>query len=101
VTWGVEANVVERFTAAGIPAERISCVPDTWHFIAPGTPSDLLATFRDYYGPTMNAFAAAAADGRADDLQRQLETLFNTENVSRVKDTTSIPATFLRVTVER
>jgi SAM-dependent methyltransferase len=101
VTWGVETNVVERFTAAGVPADRISCVADTWHFTAPGTPSDLLAIFRDYYGPTMNAFAAAAADGRADELQQELEALFNTQNVSRVKDTTSIPATFLRVTVER
>jgi SAM-dependent methyltransferase len=101
VTWGVETNVVERFTAAGVPADRISCVADTWHFTAPGTPADLLAIFRDYYGPTMNAFAAAAADGRAGELQQELETLFNTQNVSRVKDTTSIPATFLRVTVER
>jgi SAM-dependent methyltransferase len=99
VTWGVETNVVERFTAAGVPADRISCVADTWHFTAPGTPADLLAIFRDYYGPTMNAFAAAAADGRAGELQQELETLFNTQNVSRVKDTTSIPATFLRVTV--
>src|SRR5690242_13523439 len=101
VTWGVETNVVERFTAAGIPAERISCVPDTWHFNSPGTPSDLLAIFRDFYGPTMNAFEAAAASGRADDLQRELETLFHEQTVSRVKDATSIPATFLRVTVER
>jgi SAM-dependent methyltransferase len=101
VTWGVEANVVERFGAAGIPAEHISCVPETWHFNAPGTPSDLLAIFRDYYGPTMNAFEAAAADGRRDDLQRELETLFNAQNVSRTRDRTSIPATFLRVTVQR
>jgi SAM-dependent methyltransferase len=101
VTWGVEANVVERFGAAGIPAERVSCVPETWHFKAAGTPSDLLAIFRDYYGPTMNAFEAAAADGRADDLQRELEALFVAQNESRVKDTTSIPATYLRVTVER
>jgi SAM-dependent methyltransferase len=101
VTWGVEANVTERFGAAGIPAERISCVAETWHFNSPGTPSDLLATFRDYYGPTMNAFEAATADGRRDDLQRELETLFATQNVSRTRDRTSIPATYLRVTVDR
>jgi SAM-dependent methyltransferase len=101
VTWGVESNVVERFGAAGIPAERISSVPDTYHFNFAGTPSELLATFRTYYGPTMNAYAAAEADGRSDDLQRELEALFNAQNVSRERGTTSIPATFLRVTVAR
>jgi SAM-dependent methyltransferase len=101
MTWGVESDVLERFGAAGIPAEHVSCVPDTYHFNYGGTPSELLATFRRYYGPTMNAFDAAAADGRTDDLQRELETLFNTQNVSRVRGTTAIPATFLRVTVER
>ena len=47
----------------------------------------------------MNAFAAAEADGREDDLQAELEELFNEQNTS--DDGTSIPATFLRVTVER
>ena len=101
MTWGIERDVLERFGAAGIPAERVSCVRDTYHFNYAGTPSELLATFRRYYGPTMNAFDAAAADGKTDDLQRELETLFNTQNVSRVRGTTAIPATFLRVTVER
>ena len=40
-------------------------------------PADFLAVFRDYYGPTMNAFEAAEASGRADDLLRELEALFN------------------------
>jgi hypothetical protein len=47
----------------------------------------------------MNAFDAASADGRAADLQAELETLFDEQN--RGNGTTSIPATFLRVTVER
>jgi SAM-dependent methyltransferase len=101
MTWGVESDVLERFGAAGIPAGNVSCVRDTYHFNYPGPPTELVAAFRLYYGPTMNAFDAAAADGRTDDLQRELETLFNTQNVSRVRGTTAIPATFLRVTVER
>ena len=55
--------------------------------------------FRTYYGPTMNAFEAAAADGREADLQAELEALFNAQNTSPNEDATSIPATFLRVTV--
>jgi len=47
----------------------------------------------------MNAFEAAEKNGRAADLQRELEELFTSQNKSPNKDTTSIPATFLRVTV--
>ena len=47
----------------------------------------------------MNAFEAAEANGREADLQNELEVLFNAQNVSPSKDATSIPATFLRVTV--
>jgi SAM-dependent methyltransferase len=99
VTWGVEETVTERFTGAGIPEDRISCERDTWTFATPGPPSELVAIFRDYYGPTMNAFAAAEADGRKDDLQAQLDSLFEQHNTS--EDGTSIPATFLRVTVQK
>jgi ubiquinone/menaquinone biosynthesis C-methylase UbiE len=101
ITWGVESNVVERFGAAGIPAEKISCVPETYTFNYPAPPTELLATFRQYYGPTMNAFEAAAKDRREADLQRELQALFEEQNKSADKNATSIPATFLRVTVSR
>src|SRR5205823_7204714 len=39
MTWGVESNVIERFTAAGIPKENISFERDTFTFNFPGTPS--------------------------------------------------------------
>jgi len=55
--------------------------------------------FRDYYGPTMNAFAAAEQNGKSAELQRELEALFERQNTSGSAATTSIPATFLRVTV--
>ena len=99
MTWGIESNVIERFAAAGVPAEKISFVRDTFTFNFPGAPSELLVAFRKYYGPTMNAFDAAEKSGRADELQRELEALFNGQNKSPSKDATSIPATFLRVTV--
>jgi len=99
MTWGVEENVIERFTAAGVPAEHISFERDTYTFNFPGAPSELVGLFRAYYGPTMNAFDAAAAHGREDELKAELDDLFASKNTSTTEDVTSIPATFLRVTV--
>jgi SAM-dependent methyltransferase len=99
MTWGVEDNVTERFTGAGVPQEQISFERDTYTFNFPGTPSELLTAFRTYYGPTMNAFEAATANGREAELQAELEELFNSQNTSPNADATSIPAVFLRVTV--
>jgi SAM-dependent methyltransferase len=95
--WGGENNVIERFTAAGVPKENVSFTRDTFVFNFPGTPSELVDVFRKYYGPTMNAFEAAEKKGKAGELQKQLEELFNSQNKS--PEGTSIPATFLRVTV--
>ena len=99
MTWGVENNVIERFAGAGVPQGKISFVRDTYTFNFPGPPSELVDAFRKHYGPTMNAFEAAEKNGRAGDLQKELEALFNSQNKSPGKDATSIPATFLRVTV--
>jgi SAM-dependent methyltransferase len=97
VTWGVEDNVVERFTAAGGAREDIACERATYTFDFDGEPSELVAAFRDFYGPTMNAFEAASKDGREAELQSELEALFNEQNTAA--EGTSIPATYLRVTV--
>jgi ubiquinone/menaquinone biosynthesis C-methylase UbiE len=99
MTWGVESRVVERFAAAGVPKEKISFVRDTFTFNYPSAPAVLVDEFRKYYGPTMHAFDAAEKNGRAADLQKELETLFADQNESPNKNATSIPATFLRVTV--
>jgi len=101
MTWGIEGNVAERFAAAGVPKENVSFLKDSYTFHFPGPPSEFFAAFRKYYGPTMNAFDAAEKNGRADDLQKELEVLFNSQNKSPSKDSTSISATFLRVTVAR
>jgi hypothetical protein len=97
MTWGIESNVAERFGAAGVPARNISFARDTFTFNFPGTPSAFVDEFRKYYGPTMNAFEAAEKQGRAAELQKELEELFNSQNKSQ--NATMIPATFLRVTV--
>jgi SAM-dependent methyltransferase len=99
MTWGVEANVIERFASAGVPQGNVSFIRDTFTFNFPGAPTEFVDAFRNYYGPTMNAFEAAAKNGRADHLKKELDELFERQNSSQRHDTTSIPATFLRVTV--
>jgi ubiquinone/menaquinone biosynthesis C-methylase UbiE len=100
MTWGIESNVKERFGAAGVSAQKISFERDTFVFNFAGTPSEFVDAFRKFYGPTMNAFEAAEKNGRAPDLQKELEDLFNRENTSTDPGKTFIPATFLRVTVD-
>ena len=99
MTWGMENNVIERFSSAGVPREKLSFVKDTFTFNFAGSPSEFVSAFRKYYGPTMNAFEAAEKNGRAADLQKELEVLFDSQNKNSSKDATSIPANFLRVTV--
>lgn len=100
VTWGKEELVRERFGAAGIPQDRIQCERATYTFRHPGTPPSFLAIFRDYYGPTMNAFDAATQAGCREELQAELARLFDAENRAAGQGT-EIPATYLRVTVTK
>jgi SAM-dependent methyltransferase len=99
MTWGIESNVNERFEGSGVPREKISFIRDTYAFNFQGTPAEFVDAFRKYYGPTMNAFESAEKNSRAGELRTELEALFNSQNKSPSKDATSIPATFLRVTV--
>jgi len=101
MTWGVESNVLERFASAGITADKIAFARDTYTFNYGSSPAEFVAVFKAYYGPTMNAFEAAAKNGREEALQRELTELFERENRSGNTTTTKIPATFLRVTVTR
>jgi hypothetical protein len=97
--WGKEDEVTERFVQAGIAKEKISFLKNTFTFNAPYSPAGFVNVFKEYYGPTMNAFEAAEKNGNAEQLQEDLEALFNSQNKSADNNTTSIPATFLRVTV--
>jgi ubiquinone/menaquinone biosynthesis C-methylase UbiE len=99
MTWGVDTHILERFGQAGVPKENISMVKDTFHFTSPDKgPEDLIQSFRRYYGPTMNAYEAAEKNGKVEELHKQLLELGRSENTSS-NGGTSIPATFLRVTV--
>jgi SAM-dependent methyltransferase len=99
MTWGIEGNVIDRFGNAGVAPGNVSFVRDVCVFEFPCAPSEVVDAFRRYYGPTMSAFEAAEKNGRADDLKKELDVLFESQNTSARKDVTSIPATFLRATV--
>jgi SAM-dependent methyltransferase len=99
MTWGVPANVIERFGAAGIPAAAISCTPTPWIFAAPYAPAKFVEEFKNFYGPTMNAFDAAATNGKTEQLQQELTSLFNSQNKAGAGET-EITATYLQVVVQ-
>ena len=72
---------------------------DTYNFMSSDqSPSQFIDLFRRFYGPTMNAFEAAEKNGKVEELHKQLLELAKTQNRS-TNGGTSIPATFLRVTV--
>jgi len=99
MTWGVDTHIIERFGQAGVPKEKISMVKDTFSFTSPDKgPAHFIESFRRFYGPTMNAFEAAQKSGRVEELHQQLLELAQAQNKS-TDGSTSIPATFLRVTV--
>jgi ubiquinone/menaquinone biosynthesis C-methylase UbiE len=99
--WGVERQVKDRFGEAGVAPEDIRFSNETFLFEMSAPPSEFLSRFRYYYGPTMNAYEAAEKNGKGDQLHAELLDLFNRENQGGSPDRTSIPATFLKVTVTR
>ena len=101
MTWGSTPHILERFGAAGIASEAIGWERDTYVFDFKGTPAEFVDTFRQFYGPTMNAFDAAEKNGKAADLEKELVDMFAAHNQSKDPNRTSVSAGFMRVTVER
>jgi SAM-dependent methyltransferase len=97
MTWGDEEIVRERFAAAGVQNDDIEFERAAYVFRHAGPPLEFLATFREFYGPTMNAFDAAAIEGRENQLWDELAALFESQNRGGPWGT-EIPATFLKVT---
>jgi ubiquinone/menaquinone biosynthesis C-methylase UbiE len=99
MTWGVESHIVERFVQAGVARENIAMEKNTFLFRSPDkTPAEVIATFRKFYGPTMNAFEAADKSGKTEELNSELIALAEAHN-TKADGGTEIPATFLQVTV--
>jgi ubiquinone/menaquinone biosynthesis C-methylase UbiE len=99
MTWGVNAHIIERFAQAGVPKEKISMVKDTYCFISTGkSPAQFVELLERFYGPTMNAVESAQRSGKLEELHDQLLELAKEQNKT-ADGSTSIPATFLRITV--
>lgn len=96
--WGVEEHVAARFGDAGIPDHRIGFARDRFTFHCPGDAAHFIETFRRFYGPTMNAYAAAEQSGRAETLHRRLIELAEA-HATKTEHGIAVTATFLRVTV--
>lgn len=100
MTWGVESHVLERFEKAGVAPDRVSFARETYTFRHAGPPSEFVSNFKRWYGPTMNAFEAAAKVNREGELEKELVSLFESQNQAGSSARTTVPATFLRVTVK-
>jgi ubiquinone/menaquinone biosynthesis C-methylase UbiE len=99
MTWGVETHIIERFGQAGVPREKLSMVKDTYSFISTDkSAAQFVELLERFYGPTMNAVDAAQKNGKMEDLHKQLLELAKAQNKG-TDGSTSIPATFMRVTV--
>src|SRR6476646_3598325 len=100
MTWGVAAHIIARFGQAGVPQEKISMVKDIYRFVSADTsPTYIGELFTRFYGPTMNAFEAAQKVGKGEELSTQLVDLARAQNES-TNGGMSIPATYLRVTIQ-
>lgn len=74
-------------------------VKDTYSFIsAEKSPERFIELLERYYGPTMNAYDAAQKNGKVNELHAQLLELAKAQNKGG-DGSTSMPATFMRVTV--
>ena len=99
MTWGVDTHIIERFGQAGVPRENISMVKDTFYFKSPDkSPAQFVETLEQFYGPTMNAFEAAKQNEKGEEFHNLVVERAQSQNKSG-EGSTSMPATFLRVTV--
>lgn len=100
MTWGIESHIVDRFGQAGVRADQITMDKATFRFTAPDVdPTALINLFRNFYGPTMNAFDAAEKNGTQEALYRQLLDMAEAQNTS-TQGGVSIAATFMKITVQ-
>ena len=98
--YSILAQTQKTMPDFGVAKEKISMVKDTYFFQSPDqSPARFIQLFRNYYGPTMNAFEAAQKTGKSEELHKQLVELAMAQN-KNTNGGTLIPATFLRVTVQ-
>jgi SAM-dependent methyltransferase len=94
--WGQDAVVRERF---GAGARALRFTPRTAWFDLSISPADTVRFFKEYYGPTQQAFSAL--DGAArDGLRRDLEDLWTAHNLGD-RSRTIVSSAYVEVVIER
>ena len=92
VLWGDEQTVRERL---GYGLAELTLAKRQYLFSYPFSPSEVVAFFRQYYGPTNRAFASLDAAGQAQ-LRQELEALWTAHNRTGA-DCTTVYAEYLEV----
>ena len=92
VLWGDEATVRQRF-AQGV--SKLTLTQHKVNFEYPFSPREVVAFFRQYFGPTQATFARLDKAGQ-DSLGAQLEKLWD-ENNQATDGTTKVEAEYLDV----
>jgi SAM-dependent methyltransferase len=100
VRWGVEADVRERFAAAGIPDAQVRASGTRMCSISPARRRHFLEVFRDLLRPDDECLRGGLGERQGGRAAGELEALFAAQNTSKTPDRTTIPATFLRVSVQ-
>ena len=95
--WGDEATVIERLQH-GFTNVRLTRRIAMMRY--PFPPAETVEFFRQYYGPTLKAFAALEADAQAA-LQRDLVELQTANNIAKTSGTTEVAAEYLEVVATR
>ena len=93
--WGTEPHIVSLF---GPQADAIHCIRKQFNFRYRSS-AHWIQVFRDYYGPTLKAFAALDAGKRAS-LQRDITDLLERLNTAG-KHSLVVPAEYLEVVIVR
>jgi SAM-dependent methyltransferase len=95
--WGDEATVRERLQP-GFNGVRLTRRIALMRY--PFPPAETVEFFRQYYGPTLKAFAALDGDAQAA-LRRDLVELQTAHNIAGTPGTTEVPAEYLEVVATR
>lgn len=99
MTWGIAANVIERFAGAGCSAGQRVLHAGYIHVQLPWPAVRVRGNVSTVLRPHHERVRCCRKEWSRRRTEKELDGLFERQNTSPRKDTTSIPATFLRVTV--
>lgn len=98
LAWGAEDVMADRLAPYAGHIKNVRFVPRKIWLAYPLTPAGIVSLFREYYGPTVRAFAALDADGQAS-LSSALHELWET-NAAVSGGLTGVEAEYLDVQIE-